>query len=81
MLRSGKRCGSHCAGAPPFAIATPTKGDIPSRALLTDGHNPWYVAQQLGHVDVQMVYRVYGKFIREDYQRPKAPGLKLVAPK
>jgi integrase len=47
-------------------------------ALLTDGHNPWYVAQQLGHVDVQMVYRVYGKFIGEDYQRPKAPGLKLV---
>lgn len=48
-------------------------------ALLTEGHNPWYVAQQLGHVDVQMVYRVYGKFIREDYQRPKAPALKLVA--
>jgi integrase len=41
-------------------------------ALLTAGANPWYVAQQLGHVDVQMVFRVYGKFIGEDYQRPQA---------
>lgn len=40
--------------------------------LLTDGHNPWYVAQQLGHVDVQMVFKVYGKFIPADYQKPKA---------
>lgn len=37
--------------------------------LLTQGVNPWYVAQQLGHVDVQMVFRVYGKFIPEDYRR------------
>lgn len=40
--------------------------------LLTAGANPWYVAQQLGHEDVEMVFRTYGKFIREDYQRPKA---------
>jgi integrase len=40
--------------------------------LLTAGENPWYVAQQLGHVDVQLVFRVYGKFIPSDYQRPKA---------
>lgn len=40
--------------------------------LLTAGESPWYVAQQLGHVDVQMVFRIYGKFIPEDYQRPKA---------
>lgn len=40
--------------------------------LLTAGANPWYVAQQLGHEDVEMVYRTYGKFIREDYQKPKA---------
>jgi integrase len=40
--------------------------------LLTAGTNPWYVAQQLGHVDVQMVFKVYGKFISQDYQRPKA---------
>ncbi|AVS91206.1 hypothetical protein C8246_04555 [Paracidovorax avenae] len=25
--------------------------------LLTAGHNPWYVAAQLGHEDVQMVFR------------------------
>ena len=41
-------------------------------ALLTAGANPWYVAQQLGHEDVEMVFRIYGKFIREDYQKPKA---------
>ncbi|WP_264181382.1 site-specific integrase [Acidovorax radicis] len=41
-------------------------------SLLTAGQNPWYVAQQLGHEDVEMVFRTYGKFIREDYQKPKA---------
>jgi integrase len=41
-------------------------------ALLTAGTNPWYVAQQLGHVDVTMVFQTYGKFIGEDYQKPKA---------
>lgn len=41
-------------------------------ALLTAGANPWYVAAQLGHEDVEMVFRTYGKFIREDYQKPKA---------
>lgn len=40
--------------------------------LLTAGANPWYVAQQLGHEDVEMVFRTYGKFIKEDYQKPKA---------
>ncbi|HEX7687382.1 MAG TPA: DUF3596 domain-containing protein [Burkholderiaceae bacterium] len=39
---------------------------------LTAGHNPWYVAQQLGHANVQMVFQVYGKFISDDYQPPKA---------
>lgn len=39
--------------------------------LLTAGTNPWYVAQQLGHIDVQMVYRTYGKFIAVDYLKPK----------
>ena len=38
---------------------------------LTAGANPWYLAQQLGHVDVQMVFKVYGKFIRADYARPR----------
>lgn len=45
--------------------------------LLTAGANPWYVAQQLGHEDVEMVFRTYGKFIREDYQKPK-PTLRAV---
>lgn len=46
--------------------------------LLTAGANPWYVAQQLGHEDVEMVFRTYGKFIGEDYQKPKAE-LRLVS--
>ena len=46
--------------------------------LLTNGENPWYVAQQLGHVDVEMVFRIYGKFIPQDYQRSKAATLRAV---
>ena len=38
-------------------------------SLLTRGENPWFVAEQLGHTDVQLVYRVYGSFISEDYKR------------
>lgn len=45
---------------------------------LTVGENPWYVAQQLGHVDVQMVFQTYGKFISTDYKRPRAQTLQLV---
>lgn len=48
-------------------------------SMLTAGANPWYVAQQLGHVDVQMVFRVYGKFIAQDFQKPKAQGLRLAS--
>lgn len=40
--------------------------------MLTAGQNPWYVAEQIRHVDVQMVFRVYAKFIVADYQKPKA---------
>jgi len=47
-------------------------------AALTAGANPWYVAQQLGHVDVQLVFTTYGKFIAQDYQKPKVQGLKVV---
>ena len=46
--------------------------------LLTKGTNPWYVAHQLGHVDVQMVFRIYGKFIPVDYRKPTV-ALKVVA--
>ena len=42
-------------------------------------YNPWYVAQQLGHADVTMVFQIYGKFIAEDYQKPKAPKLRVIA--
>lgn len=45
--------------------------------LLTAGQNPWYVAAQLGHEDVEMVFRTYGKLIREDYQKPQ-PELRIV---
>ena len=48
-------------------------------ALLTAGTNPWYVAQQLGHVDVQMVFQTYGKFIPQDFQKPKTPKLRTVS--
>lgn len=40
-------------------------------SMLTAGANPWYIAQQLGHVDIQMVMQTYGKFIPQDYQRPR----------
>jgi integrase len=48
-------------------------------AELTQGANPWLLAQQLGHVDVEMVFKIYGKFIAEDFQKPKLPALRLVS--
>lgn len=33
--------------------------------LLSDGENPWFIARQLGHEDVQMVMRVYGRYIEQ----------------
>lgn len=45
---------------------------------LTAGANPWYLAEQLGHETVEMVYRHYGRFIKEDYQQPRTP-LRLVS--
>lgn len=49
-------------------------------ALLTAGANPWYVASQMGHEDVEMVFRTYGKFIKDDYQKPK-PEFRIVGEK
>lgn len=47
--------------------------------LLTAGENPWFVAEQLGHADVTMVFQTYGKFIAKDYQKPtRQPNLKVV---
>jgi integrase len=31
--------------------------------LLSAGENPWWVANQMGHADVEMVFKVYGKWI------------------
>jgi len=31
--------------------------------LLSAGENPWWVAKQMGHVDVEMVFRHYGKWM------------------
>lgn len=47
-------------------------------AALTARENPWYVAQQLGHVDVQLVFTTYGKFIPQDYQKPRLAALRAV---
>ena len=47
--------------------------------LLTSGENPWFVAEQLGHADVTMVFTTYGKFIPKDDPKPKMqPNLKVV---
>jgi integrase len=35
--------------------------------LLTAGVNPFYVQNQLGHADATMLFRVYGRFIPQDY--------------
>ena len=45
---------------------------------MTEGTKPSFVARQLGHVNVKMVFKIYGKFISEDYLKPKPAGLKLV---
>lgn len=50
-------------------------------AALTARENPWYVAQQLGHVDVQLVFTTYGKFIPQDYQKPRLAALRVVGDK
>lgn len=39
---------------------------------LTAGANPWYIADQLGHADVEMVFKIYGKFIPKNFQRAGA---------
>jgi integrase len=34
--------------------------------LLSDGANPWKVAQQMGHKTVEMIFRSYGRWIPEE---------------
>lgn len=38
---------------------------VPS-LLLTDGANPMYVANQMGHKDWSMIRTVYGRYIKEN---------------
>lgn len=38
---------------------------------LTDGANPYWMADQLGHENLQLVFRVYGKFIPQDFKGHK----------
>ncbi len=38
--------------------------------MLTDMHAPSYVAAQLSHEAVQMVFRIYGKFIPRTARSP-----------
>ena len=40
-------------------------------AQLTAGANPWYLAEQLGHEDPTMIFKIYGRFIAKDFQKPK----------
>ncbi|WP_427185479.1 Arm DNA-binding domain-containing protein [Bordetella bronchialis] len=39
---------------------------------LTAGANPYWLANQMGHVDVEMVFKIYGKFIPANYRRGAA---------
>lgn len=61
LKRSGVKYRNPYQARHSFASATLTAG----------GCNPWYMAEQLGHADVEMVFRVYGKFIPKDYQKPQ----------
>lgn len=31
--------------------------------LLSNGENAWWVATQMGHVDVEMIFKRYGRWI------------------
>jgi integrase len=39
--------------------------------LLGQGHNPWYVAQQMGHEDIDMIFEVYGHWIADSFKKPR----------
>lgn len=38
--------------------------------LLSSGANPWYVAQQMGHKTVEMVFRHYGRWLPLNFRVP-----------
>lgn len=68
-----------CARAEiPYRNPYPVRHTFAS-SRLTKGENPWFLAEQMGHVDVTMVFTTYGRFISKDYQKPKMqPNLKVV---
>lgn len=37
--------------------------------LLTAGANPFWLASQMGHVDAEMVFKIYGKWIPDNYKK------------
>ena len=37
--------------------------------LLTAGANPFWLANQMGHVDVEMLFRVYGRWLPNNYKK------------
>lgn len=39
--------------------------------LLTAGANPFWLATQMGHVDAEMVFKIYGKWIPENFKQPR----------
>jgi integrase len=52
--------------------------------LLSTGHNPMYVAKQMGHTDTTMITRTYGRWLEQDdgvlldlYQKVGAGAAKL----
>lgn len=45
--------------------------------LLTGGANPFWIASQMGHVDGEMVFKIYGKFISKNYQRAGLAAAKI----
>lgn len=36
---------------------------------LTAGSNPFWLATQMGHVDVEMIFKIYGRFIPKNYRK------------
>lgn len=40
--------------------------------LLTAGRNPFWLAGQMGHEDVEMIFKVYGKWIDANYQKTRS---------
>jgi integrase len=42
--------------------------------LLSAGRNPWWVAKQMGHKTVEMIFKHYGRWIPESRDRERTPS-------